>query len=311
MVHENTATHYTHDFFLPAAPEVVFAACTDPHQLRTWFAHQAEIADPKPGAPFRFWGRATPDTPTEAEADQKLMEWAPGERVVFTWTWAGIPTTVQWSFKEGEMPAYDCDPTADEDATLTGTLLTVRHTLDRPLPYPRPEQVVDDFWRLATANLLGHLDGRGNVVLPDFDDPEPVVRISIEVDAPPPAVFEALTTPGILNRWLAKHATVELREGGAFDLGWGPVPEHVTPMHILRLEQDRLLSFSWPDWRQQKDVPDQSVTFELAPIDDGERTRVNFTHAGFVRTVDRSDYQQGWTVFMDALVKVFPAANDA
>lgn len=303
----NTATRYERAFFLPAAADRVFAACTDADQLRVWFAEHIDLTKLEPGAPMRFWGKATLGTTTESAASQRITAFEPGERIEFEWNWAGVPSAVEWRFGPGQPPSYGCSP--DDDPPKEGTSMTVRHTLEAPLPYPRPDQVVDDFWRLATGNLMGHLEGRGNVVLPDFEDPEPIVRLSIEIAAPPAAVFRALTIPEILDRWLSKTARVELREGGAFDLGWGPVAEHVQPMRILELEPDRKLSFSWPDWRQQADVPDQTVMFELSPIEDGTRTRVDFTHSGFERAVDRSDYQQGWTYFLDGLVREAPKAS--
>jgi len=50
-------------------------------------------------------------------------------------------------------------------------------------------------------------------------------RLSIEIEAPPSAVFRALTDPEQLNRWMAAAARVEPRVGGVFDLGWTPTPD--------------------------------------------------------------------------------------
>ena len=139
--------------------------------------------------------------------------------------------------------------------------------------------------------------GDGNVVLPDYADPEPQVRLSVVIDAPPAAVWKALTEPALLNQWLARAAEVELHAGGKFDLGWAPSPQAMC--RVLEVEPNRRLRISWPDWRGQAQVPDQHVTFELVPQGDG--TRVDFVHGGFVRPADRSDYQQGWTGFLDGL----------
>jgi uncharacterized protein YndB with AHSA1/START domain len=307
---ENTPTRFQLDFHLPTEAERVFAACTDADQLRTWFAEHVELEALQPGARFQFWGRGVLGS-KDPDSEPTITAFEPGQRMAFRWVWAGVPTEVEWTFRSGEPPEWACQPGCDPASLPTWTVMNVRHLRERPLPYPRPALVVEDYWRLATSNLLGHLMGRGNVVLPDFEDPAPVVRLSVDIDAPPAEVFRALTTPEVLNRWLAKGASVDLREGGAFDLGWGPVADHVTPMHIRRLEQDRLLSISWPDWRQLPDVPDQTVTFELTPLEGGRRTRVDFTHSGFERTVDISDYQQGWTPFFDALAGALAAPEGA
>ncbi|MEM1025780.1 MAG: SRPBCC domain-containing protein [Myxococcota bacterium] len=299
---ENSATRFEHTFQLPASVEWLFAACTEVDQLRAWFAERVEL-ELKLGGRFVFGGRGV-----LGPCDAAVVLLEPGASFAFEGTWAGVKSAIKWRFAKGETPSWACTPGETPDPARKWTDFTVLHQLEQALPLPKPELVVDDYWRLATANLLGHIDGRGNVLLPDFADPEPVIRLSIEIDAPPPAVFRALTTPEILNQWIAKEARVEPRVGGAFDLGWGPAAEHVKPMRILEFEENVLLSFSWPDWRQQPDVPDQTVSFRLVPLEDGRRTKVEFTHAGFLRTVDKSDYQQGWTPFLDGLAKAAPNA---
>jgi uncharacterized protein YndB with AHSA1/START domain len=290
------------DVFLPSTPEDCFAACLSADDLSRWFAQHAEV-EQRVGGPIRFWGYATLGHPDAASADQTLTAIEPGRRIAFEWTWAGIPSRVEWTFAEGDEPRHGCEP-AEAPPPRRGTTMHVHHELDGELPWPRPTQVVEDFWRLATGNLRAHLEGGNNLVLPDFDDPSPRVVVAIEVDAKPATVFRALSEPEILNRWIAKEARVDLRVGGDFDLGWSVDPNATTPCRILALEQDRLLAISWPDWRGQPDIPDQRVTFALEPLDDGARTRVTLTHDGFLRTVDRSDYQQGWVGFLDALAGV-------
>jgi len=300
---KNSATRFEHSFQLPASVAWVFEACTDPERLRVWFAEEVELPKLQAGAPFRFRGRGV-FGPTEAEI--VAIE---AERIfAFAGDWANVPSHIEWHFSQGEAPSWACLPGETPDPEQKWTQLRVLHRLERPVDMPKPELVVDDYWRLATSNLLGVIDGRGNVLLPDFGDPDPVIRLTIEIDASPAKVFAALTTPDLLNQWIAKEARVDLREAGAFDLGWGPAAEHVEPMRILALKENELLSFSWPDWRQQPDVPDQTVSFRLVPLDDGQRTRVEFTHAGFVRAVDKSDYQQGWTPFLDGLARAAPTA---
>ena len=301
-----TDPKFRHDFFLPASTTEVFRACTEPERLRVWFAEHCEV-DPRVGGSYRFWGRHTLGMPDADQADQQITVWNPGSSLGYRWTWLGVATEVEMSFAEGDEPSWHC---VGEGAPSPrkGTTLTVEQRFEKPLPLPRPEHAADDFWRLTMGNLAAHLGGGGDVVLPDFGAADAVVRLSIEIDAPPSDVFRALTEPQMLNRWLAKAATVDPKVGGVFDLGWSDVEG--ASSKILAMETDRLLSITWPDWRGTAGVPDQTVTWRLEPLAGGARTRVEFTHEGFERTVDRSDYQQGWVGFLDALARVVPTPSN-
>lgn len=197
-----------------------------------------------------------------------------------------------------------------------GCKVTVTQRFEGTLPFPRPEHLADDHWRMALANLFAHLDG-APVLLADHDDPTPEVRLSLVIDAPPSAVFRALTVPELVDQWIGIGSRVDLRVGGGFDFGWSgcgapesePKPLDECPVKIVVLEQDRRLAITWPDWRGSPDVPDQEVRFELTPEGPGgKQTRVELLHTGFVRSVDRSDFTQGWYGFLEALADVAASA---
>lgn len=298
-------------FDLPVPPARVWRALTDVTELRGWFAEHAEV-EPRVGGAYRFWGAHTILTPTAGEADQTITAWEPERRLAFDWSWGGAPTSVELTLEAKDYVPFTM--VGEPPPPVPGCRLTARHTVEGDLPLPRAAQAVEDQWRLAAGNLCAWLDGDfGAVVLPDYADPSPVIRLSVEIDAPAPAVFRALLEPKGLNQWLAKDARVEPRVGGTFDLGWHGAGigdgEHGT-CRILALEPDRELSISWPDWRGDPNVPDQRVTFRLEPK--GDATVIHLEHAGFVRTVDRSDYQQGWGGFapgLAAAARGFAAAD--
>jgi uncharacterized protein YndB with AHSA1/START domain len=50
----------------------------------------------------------------------------------------------------------------------------------------------------------------------------PAVEHTYQFAVPPAKVFAALTQPKQLARWFVAKAEVELREGGAYRLTWGP-----------------------------------------------------------------------------------------
>lgn len=301
---------FEHTFDLPVPPSRAFAAWTEPAQLEAWLADEVEI-DPREGGDFRFWGRSVLGTPGANQADQRVTAFEQGAKLSFSWTLCGLPSQVELTFAAAVYVPFAMGSDAPKVEPVPGCKLTLRHRLEGTLPFPRPEQLLDDHWRLACGNLFGHLEGKGNVVLPDYVDDTAEARLSIEIEAPPSAVFRALIEPDQLERWMASKATIDPRPGGVFDLGWSE--EHGAPTcKILELETDRKLAISWPDWRNDPEVPDQRVEWLLTPLSGGAVTRVEILHTGFVRAADRSDFQQGWTGFAEALDRVarsIPAAG--
>ena len=72
----------------------------------------------------------------------------------------------------------------------------------------------------------------------------------ITIDAPVDAVWRAFASPGELQRWLAPHAEVELRVGGAFELSWGDAGD-TKGCHIVALEPGRCVCCQQPTELQE------------------------------------------------------------
>ncbi|MEN8376197.1 MAG: SRPBCC domain-containing protein [Gemmatimonadota bacterium] len=285
---------WTHKFSfpIPAPAERIFGALTRADELEAWFAEHARV-DARAGGGYRFWGRHTIGTPSADEATGTLRIYEPHRRVAFDWAMLDVPSSVTFSLA----------PEERDGARLTR--VSIEHTLEREIDRSRAREIVDDWWRFALGNLAAYCAGHGAVMRPDFGDPNPEVRLTTTIEAPPADVFRALIEPASLNRWIARDATVEPRVGGRFDLGWAEaadIPHDGPAMQILEFERDRLLAISWPDWRGDASVPPQRVTWILEP--EGEGTLVTLIHSGFVRTVDISDYPFGWGHFMSQMAVV-------
>jgi uncharacterized protein YndB with AHSA1/START domain len=287
---------WTHEYAMPVpAPAArIFEALTTREELERWFAEQARV-EPYVGGAFRFWGRHTLGTPTEADATGKVTAFEADERLGFEWTVCGTPGEVTITL------------TPEETEFGRATNVAVRHELAGTLDQPRPEALIEDWWRFTLGNLTAHATGRGTVLRPDFADPSPELRLSMSVDAPPGAVFRALTDPDALREWMGAPAPlVEPRAGGRYELGWkyevNGKEVSGGPTRILEIVPDERLVVDWPDWRGDSLVPVQSVTWLLEP--EGAGTRVTVIHAGFTRTVDFSDYPFGWGHFMSEMARV-------
>lgn len=297
---------WTHEFAfpIPADPHRIFEALTSDDELQGWFAESASV-EPREGGAYRFWGRHTVGTPSESEATGTIHAFEPGRRLAFGWTVCGTPSTVEFSLSEVDAEEEGVGGAVPEKGIATK--VAIRHELEGPLDRPRPKALIDDWWRFTLGNLMSHVTGHGEVLRPDFADPEPEIRLSMTVDAPPEAVFRALTEPEALTEWMgAPDPEIELRVGGRYSLGWTYTVDgrevEGGPMKILDVVPDERLVVDWPDWRGDPSVPRQSIAWHLEP--EGEGTRVTLVHAGFVRTVDFSDYPFGWGHFMSEMAKV-------
>ena len=88
-------TEVRRDIVLPAAPEEVWAALTEPDRLREWFANDVTL-DPRPGGTGTFrW-----DDGEERQAVVEVVE--EGRRLAFDWRdgEAGVPTKVEFTLEE-------------------------------------------------------------------------------------------------------------------------------------------------------------------------------------------------------------------
>jgi uncharacterized protein YndB with AHSA1/START domain len=76
--------------FINASPDRIYAAWTDPAQLKEWFGPENVrtrnfIADARVGGKYR-WDLTTPEG-EEMSAFGEYQELVPGKKIVFTWKW--------------------------------------------------------------------------------------------------------------------------------------------------------------------------------------------------------------------------------
>ncbi len=291
--------HYDYPVPLEGSLKKVFTALTDPEALQSWFAEHVDITL-EPGAPFRFWGRHTFGTPTANEASQTLVSVEAPTALSFSWRFQDRDSTVTWRLRESE---------PDEEP---GVRLSVTHELEGLPDGERQDALIDDLWRIHTGNLCFYLKGERELYRPDFADPAPVVTCDLIINAPPKRVFAVLTTPEYIKQWFPAPAPeVDPRVGGDYGFGFSFEVDGKTisppPMKILAFEPNRKLSITWPDWRMDPMVPDQTVTWLLEDLNG--KTRLVLEHSGFTRAADVSDYPFGWQEFIEKIEAVSVEAD--
>lgn len=124
---------------------------------------------------------------------------------------------------------------------------------------------------------------------------------SIEIEAPPEAVFDALVEPEQLTAWWGSADTyrtfdwkVDLRPGGEWSTqAKSKVDGHESRVRgrYLEIQRPRLLVYTWqPSW---EDFAETTIRVELIAIPSG--TRVKVTHSGFgERTQSAGAHAEGW-----------------
>jgi len=276
---------------LAGDPERVFAALTTPESLLRWFADHVQV-ELREGGAFRFWGRHSYGTPDGADANQRVTRVEPPTVLAFSWQFEGMPSEVT-------LTATPAEP--DKDGART--TLEVRHGFPARLNLPWSEELVDDLWRLTLGNLQAYLRGGDGIVLPDYTDPNPEIRLSIVINAPRDRVFRALIEPGAMNTWLSTAADVDPRIGGHYRYGWTyKVKDRDVvggPTTILDLVPNERLVTDWLDWRGDATRPPTRLAWLLDDVPGG--TRVTLVHGGFSRVADQSDYPFGWVYFIEKL----------
>jgi uncharacterized protein YndB with AHSA1/START domain len=123
------------------------------------------------------------------------------------------------------------------------------------------------------------------------------VDVTVEIDAPPDAVWRALTVGEEVGRWFSLNAEVEPGVGGVYKIDWGP--DVAGQGTITAWEEGSRLAYDeeWPG--VDLDVP---VAVEYTIESSGGKTVVRMVNSGFSADADWADYldtlDSGWRYFL-------------
>jgi uncharacterized protein YndB with AHSA1/START domain len=124
------------------------------------------------------------------------------------------------------------------------------------------------------------------------DDDRPPVELTVEIDAPPELVWEALTDPQRLIGWYAAEAKTTPGEGGSIWVAWGQDVAGSSQIEV------------WEPGRRLRLGDESATVVEYTLEVRGGRTVLRLVHSGFERSGWDDEYdlvRRHWPIFLRTL----------
>ena len=298
----------------PATPAELWAALTEPERLARWIGRYQQTAD---GFRLEMGG---PDT--DAVVDGRVLACEPGRRLLVSWRFSG----------DGETEARTELEATIAEAGVDRVLLTLTHRRVQAVT----ASVYGAGWQDVLTHLARELGGEatpqeldgyvGEAADPAaFDaaldeyrrDEAALVPATIQrtagrsaialqrlLDAPVDEVWDALTLPDRVSRWL--WPVVEwpddpsrerrLRAGDVMRLGDENVEGAVQELEVLDLQERAHLRFTWGDAAVSIRLEETRDGTLLSLVQDGVKDTFG---AGRLRSAP--DFAAGWHTLIDQL----------
>jgi len=256
----------------------VWHALTADSELKAWFDPQASLQLQNAGLLL-----APSGTQFRGKFRQgKLVLNQERQELIFDWPLGDIPTQVLWMLQP----------------VRGGARLIVNHRVPARsaeiLPPRDGADALFHFWFQNLTCLKYRLETGGVPARADFGRlPEKDADVSLLLPVTPDRLWELLTRPQELDRWVSKKAVVDMRIGGTFAFGWDHGAER-----IQAFAPREFVSFNW-HYRGEQTL----VTFAVEPTTDLNRTRARIRHVGFAPE-DKSSlysYYEGWLTLLHGL----------
>ncbi|MBA3868980.1 MAG: SRPBCC domain-containing protein, partial [Anaerolineae bacterium] len=120
------------------------------------------------------------------------------------------------------------------------------------------------------------------------------IQHETQIDASPQRVWDVLTNPDELNRWIATQANIHLEKDGVYGLGWTSGDTDYGASKILVVVPGEKLVLEIGAFTGQSPT---MVTWEMK--ENNGKTWLTFTHSGFDADQDVSELHSGWLNFVN------------
>ncbi len=255
---------------IEANPDAVYRAITTTDAVQAWLAESADIN--LAAGRFLFWGVATPFNPSRHDKGMTLLAHESDRLLKFAWNLGHISSKVTIKLR---------DLGAERTAL---TLIHQREEQKEPEPF-----TLEDFWFVHLENLRRYIDGKSCEARVDFSRPMTGdIKHSLASTASPETIFNVLTRPKLMERWIANQARIELKPGGEYDLGWG-----IEGIRVVDFAENQGLTISW----QMGDEAPTRATWRLERI--AGTTRIRFDHSGFSPDFPNNGIWIGWLNYLN------------
>lgn len=130
-----------------------------------------------------------------------------------------------------------------------------------------------------------------------------IVMVGLAAFSPQKA-FDYFTRPELLTSWWPQEASVELRAGGVYRMGWPAMNWELSGRYSI-FEPGERLAFTW-QWTHQPELPVRHVEVTFAPAGDGCYVTVKHDSYGDtpVEQEDRQGHIDGWIFFLGQLQSI-------
>jgi uncharacterized protein YndB with AHSA1/START domain len=126
---------------------------------------------------------------------------------------------------------------------------------------------------------------------------DPLIK-EVFIDAPPSVVFQFLTDPAKMIRWMGIKAEIDPQPGGMYRLD--PNGRDVIRGEYLEVIPDSRVVFTWGWEEPGHGVPVGSTSVEIDLQAEGQGTRLRLTHRQ-LPPAEREKHAFGWTHYLGRL----------
>lgn len=128
-------------------------------------------------------------------------------------------------------------------------------------------------------------------------DSATTIVLSQRVGASPDTVFDFLTDPEKMLRWMGTEVKIDPTPGGTFWLN--ATGTDIAVGHYVEVRRPKKVVFTW-GWEGSAEVPPASSTVTITLTPDGDATIVELQHDGLPTGQD-TEHTRGWTYYLARL----------